>query len=213
MSDPKQSTTKTIRIALIIAFILGFIGMMILGPLTLNGDSMTAAPEPIIGCAAFSLFFIFFPKKETSVRKGEYPGLFRRYCAANIDMVIAMMLTFSILFPVMLLIENSARGEWAWSWDTAISPFYIPASFIGILACFVGIYFYFRIHLERGRITPGQYMMGYKIIATGTPRYNLRIWNGAIWLCYWIFASAARTEVEGVYTWDKNSNSQAVRVE
>jgi len=195
-----------------IIFFAGYIASYTTGPLSSVNDSMTSSPKAIIWCAAVGASLVFFPRAQGQVRRGVYPGLFRRYFAANIDVAVAAFLMIAILFPFLLLIENAARDEWVWSWETATSPFYIPSLIVGVLSCFVGLYFYFRLHLERGRATPGQYMMGYKIIPVGTPNYNRRIWNGLFFLWLWIVAWAARTEEEGVYTWDKNSNSQAVRI-
>jgi len=196
-----------------IIFFTGYIASFTTGSLSAVNDTMISSPEAIIWCAGIGASLLFFPRAKGQVRQGVYPGLFRRYFAANIDIFVAILSMTALFFPVLLLIENTARDEWVWSWEAPTSPFYIPSLIIGILYCFVGLYFYFRVHLERGRATPGQYMMGYKIIPIGTPNYNRRIWNGLFYLWLWIIAWAARTEEEGVYTWDKNSNSQAVRVE
>ena len=200
------------RAIMFIIFFAGYIASYVTGPLLAANDTMNSSPEAIIWSASFGACLLFFPRAKGKVRQGVYPGLFRRYFATNIDIVVAMSSIMALFFPVLLLIENAARDEWVWSWEAATSPFYIPSLIVGILSCFVGLYFYFRVHLERGRATPGQFMMGYKVIPVGAPNYNQRIWNGVFWLWLWIFAWAARTEEEGVYTWDKNSISQAVRI-
>lgn len=201
------------RVVMAVLFMFGYVNTLILGPLSAVNDSMESNPKVIMSALFVGLALVFFPRAERAVQRDSRPKLFRRFVAAYIDLSIAMLSLFGFLFPVLLLIENSVRDEWVWSWDTAESPFYVPVMFLGILFCFIGMYFYFKIHLERGRSTPGQYIMGYKIVAVGVPNYNRRIWNGAFWLWRWIFAFAARTETEGVYTWDKNSNTQAFRVE
>jgi hypothetical protein len=198
---------------MLIIFFAGYVATYSTGPLSAVNDSMTSTPYTILFCASVGASLLVFPRANGKVRQGVYPGLFRRYFAANIDIAIAVFLVFSFMFPILLLIENTAREEWVWSWETAASPFYLFAFIFGTLSCFVGIYFYFRIHLERGRATPGQYIMGYKVVPVGPPKYNRRIWNGLFYFWLWIIAWSARTETEGVYTWDKNSNSQAVRVE
>lgn len=198
---------------MVILFVFGYVNTLILGPLSAVNDSMESNPQTILSAFLVGLTLLLFPRTELAAQHGFRPKLFRRYIAANIDLCIAMFLHFGLMFPLLLLIENSARSEWVWSWEAAVSPLYTPALILGILSCFVGMYFYFKIHLERNRATPGQYIMGYKIIPVGTPNYNRRIWNGLLWFWLWIFAFMARTETEGVYSWDKNSNSQAVRVE
>ena len=208
----KFTSANIRRVIMFIIFFTGYIASYATGPLLAANNAMNSSPEAIIWSAGFGACLLFFPRAKSQVRQGVYPGLFRRYFAANIDIVVAMSSIMALFFPVLLLIENTARDEWVWSWEAATSPFYIPSLIVGILSCFVGLYFYFRVHLERGCATPGQFMMGFKVIPVGAPHYNRRIWNGLFWLWLWIFAWAARTEEEGVYTWDKNSNSQAVRI-
>jgi hypothetical protein len=193
-------------------FVLGYLGTFILGPLSAVNDSMESNPKVIMSALFIGLTLLFFPRAELAIHRDNRPKLFRRFVAAHIDLSIAMLSLFGFLFPILLLIENSVRDEWVWSWDSAESPFYVPALVLGIFFCFVGMYFYFKIHLERGRSTPGQYIMGYMIVPVGTPNYNRRIWNGLFWFWLWFLAFAARTETEGVYSWDKNSNTQAFHV-
>ena len=201
------------RIIMIALFVLGYISLHFLGPLSAVNDYMKANPKSILGIILFGLCLTLFPRQERKIQLDKRPRLFRRFLAAYIDLSIAGCLISGFLFTLLIVIENTARSEWVWSWETAVSPFYIPALIIGVFTTFIAIYFYFRIHLERNRATPGQYIMGYKIIPVGLPNYNLRIWNGAFWMWLCIFAWASRTETEGIYSWDKNTNSQAVRVE
>jgi len=196
-----------------VLFSSGYVSTFLVGPLSAVNDSMESNPKAIMTALFFGLVLLFFPRAERTVQRNSRPKLFRRFVAAHIDLSIAMLSLFGFLFPFLLLIENSVRDGWVWSWESAESPFYVPAMFMGVFFCFIGMYFYFKIHLERNRATPGQYIMGYKIIPVGTPNYNRRIWNGLLWFWLWIFAFMARTETEGVYSWDKNSNTQAVRVE
>ena len=201
------------RMIMILLFVLGYLSSFFFDSLSAVNDSMVASPKPILSYILFGLVLTLFPRQERKIQPDKRPRLFRRYLAANIDLSIAGLLLLGFLFPILLVIENSARREWVWSWETAISPFYEPALIIGIFTGFIGIYFYFKIHLEHNRSTPGQYIMGYKIVPVGLPNYNRRIWNGLFWMWLCIFAWASRTETKGIYSWDKNSNSQAVRVE
>ena len=216
MSDnnsQKKPRKDPLRIIMFALLILGYLSPFFFGSISAANDSMIANPKTLIAIAIVSLALLFFPRGEKAIREGIYPGLFKRYFTAYLDLTIAMYLAFSLLFPILLLTENTARKDWVWSWETAISPAYVPVSIVSILLCFVGIYFYFRMHLERGRATPGQYMMGYKIIPTGVPNYNRRIWVSARYLLLWFLAWTTDTETEDVYIWDKSSNSQAVCVE
>ena len=201
------------RIIMITLFVLGYIGLHFLDPGSAVNDSMKADPKSILGIILFGLCLTLFPRQERKIQRGKRPGLFRRFLAAHIDLSISGLLTLGFMFTFLIVIENTARSEWVWSWETAVSPFYTPALIIDTFTTFIAIYFYFRIHLERNRATPGQYIMGYKIVPVGLPNYNRRIWDGAFCMSLWIFAWASRTETEGIYSWDKNTNSQAVRVE
>jgi len=196
---------------MIVIFFGGLIGTAAFGPLSAVNDSLTASRGSLISSAGFSLILLFFPRADRPNKQGGYPGLLRRFFAAHIDMGIAGHLFLVCLFFALLLVENIEHETWIWSWEQAQFPYYMPVFLLGILVSFIGIYFYFRLHLERGRATPGQYIMGYKIVPTGEPNYNLRIWNGLFFLWLWIFAWMARTETEGIYKWDKISNSQAIR--
>ena len=213
-SEHTQKTPIKIRRRLMfIVFIIGYITISFLGQLSTVNEALTSTPEAIIACATVGISLILFPRNSGNVRQGIYPGLFRRFFAGYIDIYISTFLMFGFLFPILLLVENSARETWVWTWDAAISPLYWWVLTLGIIISFLGVYAYFRIHLERGRATPGQYMMGYKIIPTGEPNYNRRIWNGLLYFWLWFLAWTAGTEVDGTYKWDKNSNSQAVCIE
>ena len=182
------------------------------GPLSSMNSNMESTPAAILCCCVTGLSLLFFPRDEGKIITNRFPGLWRRYFAANIDMMVAMFLAFSILFPLLLLVENSAREEWVWSWDVAISPFYGAVQVAAVFVGFSGIYLYFRIHLERDRATPGQYIFGYRIIPNGQPDYNRRIWDSALVSGLWPFVFLLGWKNRGIFPWDKNSNSQAVRV-
>lgn len=200
------------RFTMTVLFVVGYVGSYIVGPISAENQSMEADPKPIFYAIAFGLILTLFPRAERISKSDMRPGLFRRYIAANIDVAVAISFLIGFMSLILIMVENSARSEWVWSWEAAVSPFYTPTLILGILGCFIGIYFYFKIHLERGRATPGQYIMGYKIISSGIPNYNRRIWNGLLWFWLWPFAWASRTETQGIYSWDQNSNTQAVRV-
>jgi len=180
----------------------------------LNGSVMSS-PQAIISAITMNGILLFLPKPKTIDYDYKPVGLRRRLIAGLIDLYIAMGGCLAVFVLFILIIEYFATGLFQWSYERPKFIMRDVLGFIMILGCFYGLYYYFYKHAEKGRATPGQYIMGYRIIPanTGEPKFGARATHAYITLCLWVFMIIPLLKVkDGIYPWDRKSHTRAVRI-
>ncbi len=167
---------------------------------------------PLIGILA-----ILLPRPTQEINTSLSVGPWRRIAAVNIDFVVIICCTAPFAF-ILLLLEWHATGEFVWSFHRTYSRGTDIISFIGLVLIFVLTFYYFYKQAKIQRATAGQFIMGYKIIpeigAFSDPDYMVRTRGAAIAYCIWpIGFLEIRNRTEDVFSWDKKSYTQAVRVQ
>ncbi len=145
------------------------------------------------GLALAAFMFGYVPEGDL-VETGEPVRLWRRFAAFLADMVAL----FLVLHPLLSMIHVAAA----------------------ILAGVALVFSYFWLHPVFGRATLGQYLLGYRIVpageVNGEPEYAHRTLSALFALCQFpvTFISASQDDAApGTYHWDRESHTQAVRVE
>lgn len=178
--------------------------------------SAAASPASIVG-ALILLVFVSFYRQAPFEKSPIAVGVWRRFGAFFLDYALTLFILSPVYTLPILIGEASHVGNFSWSFEREFSrpsdtAFLLP----GIFATFVGILFYFYIHLRMSRQTVGQYVFGYRIVdgslKNGSPAYVKRVLLAPIGLCAWpvsvIFALRNPTKA---FWWDIVSNTFAVK--
>jgi len=202
------------RIALFLFIASTIFIAMYYGGIQSHNFSVNSSPLSIFFALLCGFAAIFFPRIERTDVPRRPVGHWRRYAAVNIDFLVIIALLISLYLLPILAIEYFATGEWKWSYKREKAEFRDLISGIGFLGLYFGLYYYFYKHAALNRPTPGQYIMGYRIIPNGgdEPRYGQRVFHGAFNLWLGVFFLYAWSKVkDGNYQWDKATNTKAVR--
>ena len=140
---------------------------------------------------ALAAFALGYEPQKDLIETTHPVRLWRRFAAFAIDMVAL----FLVLHPLLSLVHVAA----------------------GILFGIALVFSYFWLHARFGRATPGQYVMGYRIIATGEgePEYAHRTLSAFVALCLWPVTAVSASQADstpGTYHWDRESHTRAVSV-
>ena len=174
------------------------------------------APFPFaVGCFA-AIFLTAWPRPVLPTVPGQHPRLARRTVALLIDLLHLDLLARLCLVGLGLGVEALATGQWQWSWtrDTLQARDFVAP--IGTMAVMAFILFRTVRALRQGRQTAGQYVMGFRVVPSGTgkPNYAKRIGIGLLGYGLWpltlLLALRQRERNEGIYDWDDVSNTRAV---
>ncbi|MGB3627758.1 MAG: hypothetical protein WA989_18175 [Henriciella sp.] len=143
-----------------------------------------------LGLAAFALGYM---PAQNLIETGDPVRLWRRFAAFTIDLLGLFMVLNPLLGGLNIL----------------------GGIIIGVSIVFC----YFWLHGRFGRATLGQYVMGYHVApmsgANGEPEFAHRTLSSFVATCLWpvTFIAASQDDATpGTYHWDRESNTQAVRV-
>lgn len=158
-------------------------------------------------------FVIWFPR----LPREDYPerrvGIWNRFWACQIDFIVAICLLIGIYIILILIIEYLATGQWQWSYARDEMKVRDVFGEAGIFLLYFGLYYYFYKHAALGRATPGQYILGYRIVPAeyGVPQFGARVFHGAVALWLSIFTLIfTRKNKTGIYFWDDATNTRAI---
>jgi len=170
----------------------------------------------IVALALLVLLFTY-PRLDHPTDDRKVVGVLRRLGAFFLDFALIMVIAAPIGAIPTLLAEYHYTGTFQWSFvrdferptDTALI---LPVA-IGI---FVAMYFYFSLHPKGNRQTVGQYVLGYRVVASGgtlSPSYGHRALLSFIGLCMWpVSVVMALRNERKAFWWDAASRTKVVRV-
>ena len=198
--------------------ILVWLGVWIVGGVGIgyHEAAIRTAPAPFIAGAFAVIILTLWPRPVLPTVPGRHPHLTRRTTALLIDFIHLDLLTRLCLVGLGLGVESLVTGQWQWSWtrDTLQARDFVAP--IGTVAVMAFILFRTVRALRQGRQTAGQYVMGFRVVPSGTgkPNYAKRIGIGLLGYGLWpltlLLALRQRERNEGIYDWDDVSNTRAV---
>jgi hypothetical protein len=126
-----------------------------------------------------------------------------------------MSFFMSLYAPIVASLEFSSTGVWQWSYERLEWQTRDIFGALLLFLMFPGIFYYFYKHHSLGRETVGQYILGYKIIPASNdspPNYKRRLGDCLVVGVFWLLVPLLTRGIKnGVYPWDKRSNTRAVR--
>ena len=176
---------------MVLAVLLGMTGIWVGVPLLgLAADG--GSVRLFTGLALAAFLFGYVPGNDL-IETEEPVRLWRRLAAFAADMVAL----FLMLHPLLSMVHI------------------VAAIVFGVVLVFCQ----FWLHPVFGRATPGQYVMGYRIVraggANGEPEYAHRTLSAFFALCQFpvtFIAVSQKDSTPGTYHWDRESHTRAVRV-
>lgn len=190
--------------------------MFVFGGIQIENSSVNSSPGTIITGFLTSIFAIFMPRKKQIDILDEPVGLMRRYFAFYLDSVVLIIGCVSLGVIPTLIAEYHATGHWNWVYERDEFHLRDIIGIVHILSMFAALWYFFVKHASLEKSTPGQYIMGYRIIRApkGRPHYHTRNWGGMIALALsFLSLIIYRNVTDGIYPWDKESNTRAITIE
>ena len=173
----------------------------------LGGNAYTLALVIIVAPIIF-----LWPRPKLPLADHNPVGRFRRYLAAMIDLTCLSFATFAVIFPSAYIIEWFATGSWQWFWtrDINVTESRDIVILTAYFSAYFGMYQYFWRHLQSGKPTVGQFVMGYRIIALEDAKLRQRLHSGIVALWLWPLALFKTYDKAGITYWDRDTNTRAV---
>ena len=173
-----------------------------------GGHPLALVAFPVIGAALLAL-----PQRKRPVDGESRVGKLRRVTAFVTDMSVGIMITLPPIVLISLAVEWATTGAWAWSYERD----FVRATdfvFVGLMmTSLVAVGFYFRRQFAAGLMTPGQRLMGFRLVANGeNPSISKRAftaWINIAWWPTWPWTLFGRRRD---YWWDNASQIVARRV-
>ncbi len=178
----------------------------------------SSSPGSVIVSLLIVAFLFLRPNLPTVVNKSGVVGVWRRLGAFLVDFVLVILVISPIAALPLLVAEASYTGTFEWSF---VRKFARPSdSYLvlpGVFASIAALYFYFYIHPLKGKQTPGEYILCFKVIAATDvglkPAYGTRPITSFIGLCAWpISVYFALRQADKRFWWDTHSRTRAVMV-
>lgn len=202
---------------------------LVSGPLTVgeniettNGQYHVAGgttPGMMAISAGVLLFYLVLVSSPFSDQGRPLPGVFRRFVAAWLDLLIGMMTLIPLLAIIPSLVEWHRTGEFQWLFErTTPAPWDGWITALLAILCFAGFATYITLPLVRGTPSPGSCIMGYRITTDeGAPmsagKAAVRTLLGFVALSAWIVAPIlGRDRNKGKLWPDKWLGTRAVRL-
>ncbi len=146
-----------------------------------------------------------------------FPGIFRRWVASIIDMMIVIIALGSVFGAIPILLEWHRTGQFQWTFERSTrTPWDAAVALTGVSIMFAGMLFYETYALVKQRPSPGACIMGYRIVPDeGTSldfkRAMLRSLLGFVALCAAYLAPfILRDRKKGKFWLDKVFSTHAV---
>jgi hypothetical protein len=142
--------------------------------------------------------------------------IWRRVCAFIIDWHVLLLPLTALLWALQYLFNGLVGGLWNWISPATETSAEATLEVLGLILLFSSTIAYFWLHPKFGKASPGQYIMGYRIIpdpeAAGQPLHFLRMVAAYFALITWLFWIWFIDSEGGHYWWDRLGRSKAVFV-
>lgn len=166
----------------------------------------------ILGCSIL-LFLVWRVPSLRNINLKTRVGGIRRTLAFYIDFAICMVMAVIITPLPDLLVEALYEGTFSWSFSrdySRVTDGYLMVS--SFVISILGIYAYQHLFMRKQMSTPGQYILGYRVIWNDGPpshsRVAKRVIRSMIGLCVWpVSAFMASRDTKKRYSWDLATNS------
>ncbi len=179
--------------------------------------SAGATSQALIVALVVLVFLFAYSQRDQRTTQLAVVGVWRRFGAFLLDFTTIMMVAVPIGAMPMLVAEYYYTGSFQWSFEREfVRPTDVPLIMPIALGIFLVMYFYFSLPPKRGRQTVGQYVLGYRVIASGNadvPTYGRRALLSFVGLCAWpLSVVLALRHERKAFWWDTATGSQVVRV-
>ena len=184
-----------------------------------NSNCYTEASASLISLVLgviTGLFALLCPRQEMVANPAKPVGIFQRFGAFLLDIMVVMAaFTPALTFPI-LYFEAQATGAFAWSFSRDFARATdVLALMPGILLAQISLVAYFYFHATKNRQTIGQYILGYSVLPEvgAVPNYLARTIYAVIGMCLWpisIYMAARR--LDRAFWWDGASGTFVQRV-
>lgn len=178
--------------------------------------SVSREPYAAIWGFVAGTFALVFPQSTTLAKVDQRVEIWRRLFAYLIDLVGAVIVEIFVLGAVLQLITLLVLGTTDLSMIDSSDPI---AGVLGFCSFFAGvalIYILFWLPPKLGRATPGQYVMGYRIVPdSDVPRFGMRpllifVVHASVHIWIWF---DARGRNDGHFWWDRVTGTRAMKLD
>lgn len=180
------------------------------------GFSTVREPYAALWALVVGAFAIVFPQSTDLARTDQGVDIWRRLIAYLIDFFGAAIVGLVVMGAALQLIAFMVFGTTDLSVIDSSDPIAGVLGLCGLLGGFALMYFFLWLPPKLGRATPGQYVMGYRIVSNSdVPQFAMRpvlIFVAHASAHIWIWFDA-RGRNDGHFWWDRVTGTRAVKVE
>ena len=187
-----------------------------------NSDCLVAAsssPVSVLIVLALAVFVVKYRQRSGAIDNAKVVGFWRRIGAFLTDSAVVLLVIAPVAALPLLVAEGRYTGTFHWAFERRFSRSTDMVILLpGIAASFAGLFLYFYVHARTGRATVGQYVLGYRVTASGetgaAPNWGTRVMYSFLGLCMWpVSVVLARRTPQKICWWDSKTNTRVVRVQ
>lgn len=180
------------------------------------GLEVSGDPLAIAAFVSVGIWLVVCPRRPASIDHSRPVRIWRRACAALIDL---LALSF-LLVPIAVIADLSLywwiEGNWVWAFRVPNEHVIANLELLRFAPVVVLTLLWFSLQSRFGRATPGQYLMGYQIFPDpefeGYESYGFSTFVGwfAIWTFHvWAWFVSQESTRDGRCWWEKTAHTRA----
>jgi len=168
---------------------------------------------------ALALFVVKYQQRPGAIDNAKVVGFWRRIGAFVTDCAVVLLVLAPVAALPLLVVEGHYTGTFHWAFERRFSRSTDMVILLpGIAASFAGLFLYFYVHARFGRPTVGQYVLGFRVTASGepgaAPNWGARVVYSFMGLCMWpVSVLLAWRTPQKICWWDSRTYTRVIRVQ